>query len=185
MLIGVGFMMLEIGFLQRMSVFLGHPVYSLSVSLFTLIVAAGIGSLLSDKLALDQRWRFVSWAAIISLYIFSLRYWLGDVLLYFDSAVLVVRAFVCVAIISPAGALMGFAFPIGMRLVSAVDRRPTPWFWGINGAAGVLASVMAVGTSIALGISATLFVGAVCYLLLIPDVLLLFGPSLGQNTERR
>jgi hypothetical protein len=184
MLIGVGFMMLEIGFLQRMSVFLGHPVYSLSVSLFTLILAAGIGSLLSDKLSLDQRWRFVSWAAIISLYIFSLRYWLADVLLYFDSAVLLVRALVCVAIISPAGILMGFAFPIGMRLVSAVDRRPTPWFWGINGAAGVLASVMAVGTSIALGISATLFVGAVCYLLLIPDVLLLFGPSLGQSAGR-
>src|SRR5262249_59990187 len=103
---------------------------------------------------------------------------------YFDSAALLVRAIVCVAIISPAGVLMGFAFPIGMRLVSAVDRRPTPWFWGINGAAGVLASVLAVGTNIALGISATLCLGAACYLLLIPDVLLLFGPSLVQSVGK-
>ena len=69
---------------------------------------------------------------------------------------------------------MGFGFPTGMRLVSAVDRQPTPWFWGINEAAGVLASVLAVAMSIARGISATLTVGAVCYLLLIPTALLLF-----------
>ena len=31
-----------------------------------------------------------------------------------------------------------------MRLISAVDRKPTPWFWGINGAAGVLAATLAV-----------------------------------------
>ena len=72
---------------------------------------------------------------------------------------------------------MGFAFPTGMRLISAVDRRPTPWFWGINGAAGVLASVLAVATSIAFGINATLAVGAVCYLLLIPTAMLLYAPS--------
>jgi hypothetical protein len=63
-----------------------------------------------------------------------------------------------------------------MRLISAVDRRPTPWFWGINGAAGVLASVLAVATSIALGINTTLAIGAVCYLLLIPTALLLYAP---------
>lgn len=176
LLIGIGFMTVEIALLQRLSVFLGHPVYSLSVSLFTLILATGVGSLLSDKLVLDNRWKILVWSAITSLYIFSLRYWLPPLLLGFDSATLLVRATLCVAAIAPAGLLMGFAFPAGMRLISAIDRRPTPWFWGINGAAGVLASVLAVATSIALGISATLAVGAACYLLLIPTALLLFGP---------
>lgn len=177
MLIGLGFMMLEIATLQRMSVFLGHPIYSLSVSLFTLILAAGIGSLLSDKLDLRHRWRLVGWAGITSIYIFSLRYWLTDALLSFDSADLPIRAIVCVAILAPAGLLMGFAFPIGMRLVSAVDTRPTPWFWGINGAAGVLGSVLAVVTSIAFGIGATFTVAAFCYLLLVPNMLFLPRPS--------
>ena len=63
---------------------------------------------------------------------------------------------------------MGFGFPTGMRLISLIDREPTPWFWGINGAAGVLASIIAVACSIALGISTTLNLGAVCYLLLVP-----------------
>jgi hypothetical protein len=63
---------------------------------------------------------------------------------------------------------MGYGFPTGMRLITAVDGKPAPWFWGINGAAGVLASSLAVACSIAYGIDITLIVAASCYILLIP-----------------
>jgi hypothetical protein len=108
------------------------------------------------------------------LYIISLPFWLPGMLLEFGSSSLFIRAVACVVTITPAGLLMGFGFPTGMRLVSVVDRKPTPWFWGINGAAGVLASVAAIASSIAFGISVTLTIGAVCYFLLIPTVLGLF-----------
>ena len=173
LLIGVGFMMIEIGLLQRTSVFLGHPVYSLSVLLFTLIMATGIGSFVSDMVPLDRRPRLVLWALITSAYVTALPRWLPTVLEAFDSASLGIRALVCVATIAPAGVLLGFGFPTGMRLISAIDRRPTPWFWGVNGAAGTLASTVAVASSIAFGISTTLTIGAVCYLLLIPTSFLL------------
>jgi hypothetical protein len=68
----------------------------------------------------------------------------------------------------PLGFLLGFAFPTGMRLVNAIDPRPTPWFWGINGATGVLASVFGVMFSMALGINVTMLLAATCYFLLIP-----------------
>jgi hypothetical protein len=167
-LIGIGFMMVEIGLLQRMSVFLGHPIYSLSVLLFSLILATGLGSLLSEKIRLDTRTKFASWAVLVAAYIMALPLWFEDVLLAFGHADLYGRAALCVATIAPAGLLMGFGFPTGMRLISAIDRRPTPWFWGINGVAGVLASIVAVASSIAFGISTTLTVGASCYLLLVP-----------------
>ena len=70
--------------------------------------------------------------------------------------------------IVPAGILMGFGFPTGMRLVNAIDGRPTPWFWAVNGAAGVLTAGLAVATSIALSINVSLWTGAACYLLLGP-----------------
>jgi hypothetical protein len=180
LLIGMGFMAVEIGLLQRMSVFLGHPIYSLSVLLFTLILATGIGSLLSDKFVLDCRWKFGAWALITGLYIISLPFWLPGLLLTFGGSLLFTRALACVATIVPAGLMMGFGFPTGMRLIAAVDRRPTPWFWGINGAAGVLASIAAIAISIAFGISVTLTIGAVCYFLLIPTVLGFFW--LGRST---
>jgi hypothetical protein len=77
--------------------------------------------------------------------------------------------------IMPLGFLLGFAFPTGMRLVEAVDRQPTPWFWGINGATGVFASVMGVVFSISFGINVTLLISAGCYLLLIPVSFMLLG----------
>jgi hypothetical protein len=82
----------------------------------------------------------------------------------------------CVAVIASAGILMGFAFPTGMRLITSVDSKPTPWFWGVNGASGVLASIVANVSSIGFGISATLLLGATFYLLLIPTVLGLLLP---------
>ena len=77
---------------------------------------------------------------------------------------------------------MGYGFPTGMRFISAVDRRPTPWFWGINGASGVLASAVAVGCSIAYGIGTTLMLGAVCYFLLIPAALIIGFPDVPRRT---
>ena len=96
LLIGIGFMMVEIGMLQRMSVFLGHPIYSLSVLLFTLILSTGIGSLLSDKFVLDTQPKLTVWALITGLYVFSLPYWLPGLLLDFDGASLLSRASLCV-----------------------------------------------------------------------------------------
>jgi hypothetical protein len=181
-LIGVGFMMAEIGLLQRMSVFLGHPVYALSVVLFSLILSTGLGSLASERFQVDRAVRLIGWSALTSLYLLLLPSWLPKVLLNLESASLLVRAGLSVLVLSPAGFLMGFGFPTGMRLVANVDDGPTPWFWGINGAAGVLASSIAVLTSIAFSIDTTLQVGALCYLLLPAPGLLLM---LAQQGERQ
>lgn len=174
-LIGIGFMMVEIALLQRMSVFLGHPLYALSVVLFSLILSTGLGSLASERAPLDGGVRLAGWSALTCAYLFALPFWLPAVLLDLESAGLLLRAGLAVLVLAPAGFLMGFGFPTGMRLVSKVDARPTPWFWGINGAAGVLAASVAVLTSIEFGIDATLRTGAVCYLLLTGPALLLAG----------
>jgi hypothetical protein len=176
MLIGIGFMLIEIGLLQRFSVFLGHPIYSLSIVLFSLILSTGLGSLLSDHLRIEPKARFTLWAVVTGGYLLSQGLWVPSLLLSLESSSLGLRGLVCVAVIAPAGLLMGFGFPTGMNFITAVDRRPTPWFWGINGASGVLASTVAVACSVAYGIGATLALGAVCYLLLIPAAWVLGFP---------
>ena len=57
------------------------------------------------------------------------------------------------------------------------DARPTPWFWGVNGAAGVLASGVAVACSIVFSIDTTIRIGSICYLILVPAALLLIRTS--------
>jgi hypothetical protein len=76
---------------------------------------------------------------------------------------------------------MGLGFPTGMRLVSAISTGPTPWFWGINGAAGVLAASIAVVTSIAFSIDTTLRIGAACYLMVAAPALLLMSAAVRRS----
>jgi spermidine synthase len=181
LLIGFGYMLVEIALLQRLSVFLGHPSYSLSVLLFSLILSTGLGSLFSDRFPLRRTFIFALWAGITSAYAFSLPLWLPQIFHQYEAATLLTRALLCVAVVLPAGFLMGYGFPTGMRMVSQVDPKPTPWFWGINGAAGVLAAVLAVACSLTWGIHQTMQAGALCYALLIPVTLLFmkagFAPS--------
>jgi hypothetical protein len=184
-LIGFGFMLSEIALLQRFSVYLGHPIYSLSVCLFSLILASGLGSLTAEQLKLDTRTKLFIWGVIVVLYLAALDQILPDVLRATASQERPARVAISLIAIMPLGFLLGFAFPTGMRLANAVDGRPTPWFWGINGATGVLASVVGVMLSISLGITATLLLSAACYLLLIPSSLMLLGsgesrPEIGR-----
>jgi hypothetical protein len=63
----------------------------------------------------------------------------------------------------PAGLFMGMAFPLGMKLAARRARDLTPWLWGLNGAASVLASVLSVCIALTWSISTAFWTGWVCY----------------------
>jgi hypothetical protein len=167
-LIGLGFMFVEIGLIQRISIYLGHPVYGMAIGLFGIIVSTGLGSLCSYRLSLLTGVRLQLWAGALGLYLILLPYWFPLLIDQFAAGSLLIRAAVSLTAIVPSGVLMGFGFPTGMEIVNAIDSRPTPWFWAVNGAAGVLAAGIAVLVSIHATISATLWCGGACYLLLAP-----------------
>jgi hypothetical protein len=180
-LIGMGFMLAEISLLQYFSIYLGHPIYSLSICLFSLILATGVGSLASNRFAIASPRAVAIWGLCTVGYLLALQAWLGDVFQATAGRELSGRVFVSLGIVMPLGFLLGFAFPTGMRLVDAVDPEPAPWFWGINGAAGVLASVLAVMLSMSFGIRVTLLCAAACYLCLIPTSRVLIGLGVAQS----
>ncbi|MCB9976421.1 MAG: hypothetical protein H6858_02330 [Rhodospirillales bacterium] len=166
MLIGLGFMLIEMSFLQALGVFLGHPIYGLSIVLFSLILSAGIGSLISDRIPLKTLHAQIIWCVLTFLYAVGIALFMPDIFNTFDETELSHRIFVSVAMILPAGVLMGFGFPTGLMLAERFDTRATPWLWGINGAAGIFGSTIGVALNIAIGIDKTLIVGSLCYLLL-------------------
>lgn len=174
-LIGTGFMFAEISLLQYFGIFLGHPIYALGVCLCCLILFTGLGSLASSRLALNSPTRVVFWGVALAGYLLLCQAFLPTLFEAMAANALPLRIGVAVATLFPAGFLMGFAFPTGMKLVETVSREPTPWFWGINGAMGVLASVVAVMIGLTFGINVTMMAAAGCYLLLIPAALSLRG----------
>jgi hypothetical protein len=167
-LIGLGFMFVEIGLIQRISVYLGYPVYGMAIGLFGIIVSTGLGSLCSYRLSLLTGLRLQLWAGALGLYLILLPYWFPLLVDQFAAGSLLVRAAVSLTAIVPSGVLMGFGFPTGMEIINAIDSRPTPWFWAVNGAAGVLAAATAVLVSIHATIGTTIWCGGACYLLLGP-----------------
>jgi hypothetical protein len=179
-LIGTGFMFAEISLLQYFGVFLGHPIYAMSVCLFSLILSAGLGSLASDRVALNTAPRITAWAVLVAGYLFAAQAMLPDIFAAMSSGGVTVRIAVSLAVLMPAGFLMGFAFPTGMKMVDAISSEPAAWFWGINGATGVLASTLAVMIAIAMGINVTMMLAGVCYLLLIPAALALLRQATGR-----
>ncbi len=182
--IGMGFMFVEIGFLQRLNVFLGRPAYSLSIVLFALILFTGAGSFLSERYKLNTCKRFVIWSLGLFVYLITLPFWAPFLFIWLQTVDIWIKCLFAVALISPAGFMMGYAFPSGMRLVQYIDNRPTPWFWAMNGAAGVLSSTLAVVISIALGIHWNFILGAICYLMLIPiSAFIGFNPESGEDYE--
>ena len=169
-LIGLGFMFVEIGLLSRVGVFLGHPTLALAVVLGGIILATGVGSLLSGWVPVERprvAWFF---PLVPGLLVIAARIALGPVMDGFAGAAVATRVLLTVAVIAPPALAMGLCFPLGLRLVrharAEAPDELTPWLWGVNGACGVCASGLALGTSMAWGISTTLAIGALCYLAL-------------------
>jgi SAM-dependent methyltransferase len=164
-LIGFGFMFVQIPFLQRFSVYLGHPTYAFSIVLFFMILCAGLGSLASDRLDLARR-RFRMIPFAIGLAALVEAGLLQPALTATVGSPLLARTAVVALFIAPLGFLMGTCFPVGMRLLGRHSDRVTAWMWGVNGACGVLGSILAVMTSMWVGIDAGLVIAGILYLVL-------------------
>ena len=164
--IGLGFLLVEISQLQRLTVFLGHPTYALTVVLFSLLVFSGIGSMASERLADPARPKLTLvplGALLVTVAVFGVL--TPDVIERMDGATTPARIATAVAILMPLGLLMGMPFAIGMRAASARPGAPTAFLWGINGATSVCASVLAVTIAVFYGISASYWTGLVAYVL--------------------
>ncbi len=162
--IGLGFMLVEISQMQRLIIFLGHPTYSLSVVLSTLLLASGLGSYLTGKTGR----RGASTAGSMQLAaLLGLLVLFGTVtpraIAMFGEATTPIRILVAAGVLFPLGLGMGMAFPLGMKIASARCGNLTPWFWGINGAMSVCASVLAVAIALNWGIAAAFWSGVACY----------------------
>jgi len=165
--IGLGFMLIQVALLQRFSVYLGHPTYSLVVILSSMILAAGGGSFVSDKLKFEVRSSLLRLVPVTTAGLLLIG-WLAlqPVVEHTIQFGLITRCAVVIVAVVPLSFLLGFFFPIGMRLVQRIDTSATPWMWGVNGACGVLGAVLAVVISIWNGIGTNLFVAAILYVML-------------------
>jgi predicted membrane-bound spermidine synthase len=163
--IGLGFMFIEISQIQKLSIFLGHPTYGLSIVLFVILLTSGIGSYYSKRLIgknikLYKKY-FLSFLILILIYGFVL----DPLFSKLQNETMFIKIPTVIMFLSPLGFLMGLPFPMGMTMVTRKNKKFTPWFWGINGATSVFASVFSVFISLEWGIKSAYWVGGFFYLI--------------------
>jgi hypothetical protein len=165
-LIGSGFMFIQISLLQRFSVYLGHPTYTFSIVLSVMIVAAGAGSASSGRIAVDTSRSLGFLPVAIGAVIVLETLLIQPAIHVTQPWGLTGRSLIAIAFIAPLSCALGLWFPIGMRLVGRHSRQIAAWMWGVNGACGVLASILAVMVSLWSGIHTNLLIAAASYALL-------------------
>jgi len=159
--IGSGYMLIQIGLLQRFSIYLGHPTYTLAIVLFSMLLFTGLGSLLSNRLGVAPAIRLVPIAIAGMLAAIALV--LPSVISRTIASDLTVRSAIVLAFAGPLSTCLGMCFPFGVRLARAHES-VVAWAWGVNGAFGVLASIVAVMLSIWISIDANFWIAAALYL---------------------
>jgi hypothetical protein len=164
-MLGAGFMLIEVALLQRFVLLLGHPVYSLTVTLFSVLLGTGIGSLISRRVSdasLPRTLQLVL-LGIVGVAVLAI-FALPPIIRSSISASHAMRIALTVCLITPAGVLMGMPLPGGIRLMTVNHSALVPWAWGMNGALSVIGATLAVFVAMNWGFSVTLTVGGAIYL---------------------
>lgn len=163
--LGLGFILIELALLQKLTIFLGGPTYTMAVTLFAILFFSGLGSLASRRLIADPL-RLIGIALpVLAVLAVVASVALGPVtnrLLGLSHAGRIAAA---VAMIAPLGLCMGVPFPAGLLLVGRQQPELTPWAWGINACMTVMGTVLCIMLSTAYGFSRTMQIGAVVYLI--------------------
>jgi spermidine synthase len=163
--IGMGFMFIEIPLMQKFILFLGHPIYSLSVVLFSILVFAGLGSFCTEKIKDKVMDKLKVCLIVLACLILFYNMVLPKLLSTMIGLKLPFRMAVTIFLLSPLGFFMGMPFPLALRLVNQIAPRLMPWVWGVNGCLSVLSSILSVMIALSFGFSSVLLCAAIAYLI--------------------
>jgi hypothetical protein len=158
-------MFFEVSLIQRLTLFLGYPTYSLTVTLFSLLVFTGLGSLIGERYG-DGRGVLVRLLGVVVVLALFYQWGLGPVVARFGGAGLGLRIAVAVLMLAPLGLCLGTFMPFGLRTVGRLTEHPeayVAWAWAVNGFFSVVASVLATILSMTIGFTWVLAAAAALY----------------------
>jgi hypothetical protein len=162
--VGAGYILIEVGLIQKFVLFLGHPVYALAVVIFSMLVSSGLGSFWSRRLLGKHEGRLIKALGSVALLSAGLALTLSWLLSSLVWLPLGLKAALTVVLIAPLGFAMGMPFPTALARLEEWHPPSLRWAWSLNAASSVLGSVGALICAIYLGLVQTLIIGGIFYL---------------------
>lgn len=159
--LGFGYIMLQICMIQKFTLLLGQPVFTLLTVVSTMLVASGIGSFYSTKLFPNKKIVFI----VIAVYAVALGLLNPVLFKAFASYDLIIRIIISVILIFPLGFFMGMPFPTGLGLINDEQKKFIPLAWGVNGFFSVIGTVSAMILAMTIGFKFVFILSGIIYLL--------------------
>jgi hypothetical protein len=164
--LGLGFMFFEISLIQKLTLFLGYPTYSLTVTLAGMLVFAGLGSLASERYVDRRNAAVLCLFAVLACLAMFYQLTFDGILERFLTASLTVRIAIAVLSLAPLGLVLGAFMPLGLAGVAALTSHGdeyVAWGWAVNGFCSVIGSVLTTLLSMAYGFDAVLGLAILLY----------------------
>jgi predicted membrane-bound spermidine synthase len=157
--LGFGFIAVELSLLQHLTLLVGHPIFTLSVLLFTLLASGGVGSAISTRVPVRMTCLTVAFIGVLEALLLPR---LVPILLPLPATG---RIALAALFIAPLGVFMGMPFPRGLQRTGQGGLPAPPFYWGLNGVLSVIGSVMTVFVALSAGFQVAMVVGSAAYLL--------------------
>jgi|GEM_PF-608783 len=161
--LGLGYMVVEIGLMQKTTIFLGHPAYSVSFTLCALLAGSGLGALLFAQMRPPSLRRILFASGVVAVCTALCAPFLAPVLSHLVWLPLAARGGLVVLGVGLLGILMGVPFPSGLRLFCGQRKSAVAWAVGANGFSSVIGSAAAIPIAISSGFKAVLITGSAAY----------------------
>jgi hypothetical protein len=162
--LGVGYILIQVALIQKFVLLLGHPTYALTVIVFSMLVASGVGSSLSRRILREDPQRLLYVLTTVAVLVAILAFAAPIVSRTAASWPLWVRCVITAFLIAPPAFFMGVPFPAGLQRLKSWHPPSVRWAWALNAASSVLGSAMAIFLAIYLGLRETLLVGGTLYI---------------------
>jgi len=163
-LLGIAYIMMQIALIQKFTLFLGQPVYTLLTVVSTMLIFSGLGSWFSKKFFAGRKLRLnvIFLAIAVSILLIGLlNPFLFDAM---NRADIWLRVIVSAAVIAIPSFFMGMPFPIGISLIGDSEKGVTALAWAVNGFFSVIGSVLAMIFAMTGGFRFVFIFAATCYL---------------------
>jgi hypothetical protein len=162
LILGLGYIFVEVTTMHVCTLLMGNPVYSFSVVLASLLLSTGLGSLVSDRAFRSgigfRRLSLVAALLLAGYYLMALS--MNPHIL---GLALWTRVLLTAGLIFPLGLVLGMFFPQGLKVVGRENPDLVPFVWGINGYMSIIGSALCITISPMTGFAFFLLLAALLY----------------------
>ena len=162
--IGIGFITLELALIQKFTLFLEHPIFSISLVLSSILFFGGFGSFFTKNISaknLTRAIRIFTLMLVVFLLLFIASY--NYIFEAFSGFSIIIRGLIAITLLSLPSFFLGVFMPLGLKITEQVSKDLIQWMWSIDAIATVMGGVMSTIIALFFGFKAAMISGLFFY----------------------